>query len=163
MVATAAAFIVNMLLYFVLFWKALLSLIHAEVHSGKKSFRIKAIFFLNNHEIYPPSPSPRHSSLANLFQQGVSLAFFAKKKEKKEAWSNFGRLKSTVNSYDSISAVAMPTSLGRTAEKRPRPLYGAVFHSIYCPLVSIVNVAIKNRMVLHHHCGDARHCLGHVG
>lgn len=47
-------------------------------------------------------------------------------------------------------------------EKRPRPLYGAALHSICCPLVAIVNVVRKNRLVLHLHCGNARHCLGHV-
>lgn len=59
----------------------------------------------------------------------------------------------------------MPTSLGRTAEKRPHPHYLLCFTAGKHrprPLVSIVNVVVKHRMVLHLHRGNARHCLGHT-
>lgn len=84
-----------MLLYFCYSGKTLPSLLrHTEVHSERKKIvLLKAIFFLNNHEIYPPAPAPPslpHQGTPHsptYFNKASVSPFFSKKKkiEKKEA------------------------------------------------------------------------------
>lgn len=96
-IATATMLGGNMLLSVVLFGKKISSV--TKVHSKRKKIVwLKATLFLNNHEIYPhptppPSSSPRHSSLANLFHQGISLIFFFLKIEKNKNKKTRGLIK----------------------------------------------------------------------
>lgn len=148
-----------MLLYFVLFWKNS-SATKVQSERKKKSFDLRQPYSWTIMKFTPPS-SPRHSSLPNLFHQGIGLnCSFEKKKRPDQSWVDL-----SPQWIHTPASQLVPTSLGRTAEKRPHPHYllcvTAGEHRLP-PLVSIVYVVVKHRMVPHCHRGNARHCLGHT-
>lgn len=117
---------------------------------------------------HPPSSKPRHSSLANLFHQGISLTFFFFFFLKKRKKRGLIKLRSTEVHSESIQQYLSCRDahiMGKDSrEKTPPPITCCVLQlgSIGCPLWCPVNVVVKHRMVLHLHRGNARHCLGHM-